>query len=197
MSRNIIGGLVGGIILFFWGFLAWTVLPIHTSSMRTIQNEDAVIDVLHQSLPAKGMYFFPGMSHANGAPSPETEKAWTEKYQRGPLAMVMYDPQGSNPMMPMQMVAGILLNVLSAFLVAWFLARSTAVASSYFSRVAYCGMFGVFLMLASQLISWNWLNQPNDWVVGLIIDDLAAWLLAGLGIAAVVKKPAGTTPVPA
>ena len=143
------------------------------------------------------MYFFPGMPHADGAPSPEAEKAWTEKYQRGPTGMIMYDPQGTNPMMPMQMVTGIILNILSALIVAWFLSRSTAVASSYIARVAYCGMFGVFLMLASQLLSWNWFHEPNDWAAGLIIDDLVAWLLAGLGIAALVKKPAGAFSAPA
>ena len=160
--RNLIAGLVGGVILFVWGFLSWVVLPIHTSSLKNIQNEDAVIATLQQSIDAKGMYTFPGMSHGNGAPTPEAEKAWTEKYQRGPVGMIMYDPQGSNPMMPMQMVVGFLLNVLSATVVAWFLSRSTAVASSYISRVAYCGMFGIFLALASYMLSWNWFNEPND-----------------------------------
>ena len=98
-------------------------------------------------------------------------------------------------MMPMQMVVGFILNVLSATVVAWFLSRSTAAASSYITRVTYCGMFGIFLALSGYLVSWNWFNEPNDWTTGLIIDGLVAWLLAGVGIAAVTKKavPASST----
>ena len=197
MSRNLAGGIVGGIILFMWGFLAWTVLPIHSSTIRNLQNEDAVISALQQSIDTKGMYFFPARPHAHGSPSPEEEKAWAEKYERGPIGMIMYDPQGSNPMMPMQMITGVIINILSALIVAWFLSRSTAVVSSYISRVAYCGMFGVFITVAAHLLTWNWLLQPNDWIAGLIVDDLVAWLLAGAGIAAFVKKSAAADPLPA
>jgi len=193
MSRNFLAAVAGGIVLFIWGFLSWVVLPIHTHTMKNIPNEDRVIDVLRESIDAKGMYVIPGMPHAQGAPSPEAEKAWLEKYQRGPVGMIMYDPLGSSPMMPMQMVTGIVLNMLSALVVAWFLSRSTASASPYLARVAFCGMFGVFIMLASQLVAWNWFNEPNDWTAGLIIDSLIGWLLAGLAIGAFVKKSEGGT----
>jgi len=189
MGRNLIGGVVGGIVLFLWGVLAWVALPVHTPAIRNIQDEERVITVLRQTLDAKGMYLFPGISHVNGSPSAEAEKAWREKYQRGPVGMIMYDPNGSSPMMPMQMVVGLLLNMLSAMLVAWFLSRSTAITAPYIARVAYCGMFGIFLMLASHLISWNWLNEPSDWVAGLIIDDLVGWVLTGFVIATFVRKP--------
>ena len=186
MKKILIGGLVGGIILFVWSFLAWVILPLHTPTLHGITNEDAVISVLQQSLQSKGVYIFPhnpGMSAGEGAQS-----AWTDKMKRGPTGLIIYNPDGTDPMMPGQMIVGLILNVLSAVLVAWLLSRSTALASSYFGRVTFCGLFAIFVTLFDYLSMWNWMGYPQDFTVALILDSFIGWLLAGLGIAAIVKS---------
>lgn len=187
--RTLIAGIVGGVILFIWGMLSWAVFSVHTSSVRALPNEDAVVGALQSSTLSKGVYFIPAMPQKGAAA--DAVKAYEEKFQRGPVGMVFYDPAGMNLMMPGQMLIGFLLTILSAAMVAWFLARSTAFAASYLARVAYCGMFGIFIVLASNLVEWNWLNEPNDWAYALVVDSIVGWILAGLGIAAIVKsKPA-------
>jgi uncharacterized membrane protein YeaQ/YmgE (transglycosylase-associated protein family) len=185
MKKTITGGIVGGIILFVWGAIAWTVLPLHKPSTHSMANEDAVISALRASGGEKGMYFLPAMPEGAG---PEHD-AWMQKFKQGPLAMINYNPVGADPMMPGQFIAGLIINLIAGFLAAWFLSRSTAEGSSYLSRVIFCGMLGIFASFSSHLLAWNWLYFPLDYTTAMVADTVIGWLLAGLGIAAIVKTP--------
>jgi hypothetical protein len=184
--KTILAGLVGGAVLFVWGFLAWAVLPIHMSTVSAIANEDAVVAALQPSLTTRGVYFLPTMPPSSA--TPEVRQAYEAKYRRGPVGMIIYSPEGMDPMMARQMIIGFVISFLSAALVAWFLTRSTAYTASYFGRVAYCGMFGIFLAVAQNLMTWNWLCEPNGWATGWVIDSIVGWTLVGLVIAAMVKQ---------
>lgn len=98
-------------------------------------------------------------------------------------------PQGSEPFMPARFLIGFIVNFIAAFFAAWFLARSTAAASSYMARVAFCGMLGIFASFAVHLPYWNWMYFPFDHTTAMIADTVLGWVLAGLGIAAIVKPP--------
>ncbi len=191
MKKTLIAALAGGLILFVWSFLAWVILPLHTSSIKSIPNEDAAISMLQQSLSAKSVYIFP--TNPGMKADPAAMAAWEEKVRRGPNGMLIYNPGGEDPTMTNQMIMGFVLDVLSALLAAWFLARSTAVASSYVARVAYCGMLGIFVSVFSHLMNWNWMGTPADFTTGLIVDAIFSWILAGLAIAAIIKSPAQQT----
>lgn len=188
MKKTILGALAGGIILFVWSFLAWVILPLHAPTLHEIPDEDAIIAVLKPALSSKAVYAFPhnpGMSADQAA-----QNAWTEKSRRGPGGMIIYDPAGQDPMMSGAMITGFIIDFLSALVVAWLLARSTAVSSSYLGRVAFCGMFAIFAIVFNYLTMWNWMGFPADFTTALSVDALIAWLLAGLAIAAIVKAPA-------
>jgi len=60
MARLLIGGLVGGLILFFWQFLSWSILDVHAANFNYTPQEKAVIDCLSANL-TDGEYFIPGM----------------------------------------------------------------------------------------------------------------------------------------
>jgi hypothetical protein len=186
MKQLIFGAIVGGIILFIWGWLSWSLVPIHSSTIKTIENEEAVISTMHVNMTEEGVYAFPGMP-APGDPTAENE--WIQKYRQGPIGMVIYNPEGTEPMLGSQMIIGLIICLLSSYLAAWFLSRSTAASSSYFARVAYFGMLGIFISIVSHLVNWNWMGYPLDYTVSWIMDAVIGWILAGLGIAAIVKTP--------
>jgi hypothetical protein len=184
--KSIIGGIVGGVILFGWSFLAWVILPLHEPTLHKISDEEAVVSALQSHLGEKGVYALrknPGMNDKAAM------DAWTEKVKRGPNGLIAYDPAGSDPMMPGQMAVGLVLDILAAWIACWFLARSIALNAPYLARVAYCGMFGVFISVFSHLMAWNWMGFPVDYTSAMIIDSMVSWILAGLGIAAIVKAP--------
>ena len=187
MKQIILGGVIGGVIFFVWSIMAWVILPLHEPHLHRIQNEDAMISALQPLLSDHAVYMFPkgpGMSGDKAAMD-----AWAEKMRRGPTGLIIYNPKGTDPMMPSQMVIGLILDILSAALIAWFLSRSTAVAASYFARVMYCAMFAIFVTVYTHLMSWNWMGFPGDFTSGMILDSIVGCILAGLGISAVVKPP--------
>jgi hypothetical protein len=184
MKNIFIAGLVGGVILFVWGFLAWVVLPLHSGSIKTFSNEEAVVSTMSAGSPAKGVYMFPAQPPKSQVA--ETE-AWIKRMEKGPTGMVVFDPGGMAPMMPLQMVIGFVNGVLSAMLAAWFLSRSTAANRSYFARVAYCGALGIFISLTAHVVQWNWMNYPFNYISGVVVDTVIAWSLVGLGIGKIIK----------
>jgi hypothetical protein len=192
MKKVIIGGILGAVIIFIWSFIAWGVVPLHDSTMRNIANEDSLITLMRSTMDAKTVYVFPGMpAKVPGTTSEQKEaamKEWEQKYAKGPTGMIFYDPKGSSPMMPGQMVVGFIICFLSTALAGWLLARSTAIASGYMARVMYCGVLGIFISLVAHLTNWNWMGYPLDFTIAMMVDTIIGWILAGLGIAAVVKE---------
>src|SRR5947207_2767946 len=58
-KKILLGGVVGGIVLFIWGALAWMVLPLHTPHVKTLPNESAVTAAIKGNVTETGLYFFP------------------------------------------------------------------------------------------------------------------------------------------
>ncbi len=187
MKKILIGGIAGGVVLFIWSFLTWVILPLHEPSLHKIPNEDAAISALQSNLDEHAVYIFP----KGPGPSADqaSEDAWMKKMKRGPTGMIIYDPRGTDPMMPHQMVIGLILDILSAMIVVWFLSRSTALGSQFIGRVAFCSMFGIFVSIFDHLMTWNWMGFPGDFVHAMMIDAVLGWILAGVAIAALVRMP--------
>lgn len=186
MTRTLLGGVLGGFILLVWGMLAWMILPIHKDTIKILPNEEAVVASL-QSAPEQGVYYFPAR------PKDPSDKAamdaYTERYRRGPMGMVIYDPNGMDPAMTSNIVVGLLIYMLAALVATWIYQRSTALTGTLFQRLSFFGMLGVFLSLATYFANWNWMGYPLGFTTSMALDTIIAWLLAGWGITLVVKPP--------
>lgn len=193
MKKLFLASLAGGFILFVWGFLAWAVLPLHDASFRSLPNEDHIVPTLQTNITEGGVYYFPGMPEEMPGMSDEQREAnmnaWMEQHKRGPLGMIVFHPGGQDPMMIGQFVGGLIIFLIAAFIAAWLLSRSSAIASTYIARVAYCGMLGVFVSFVSYISNMNWLYFPMDYTTAMVADTIIGWLLAGLAIGAIVKMP--------
>jgi hypothetical protein len=68
MKRYLLGALLGGLVMFFWGFLAHTVLPLGEIGMGQPTDEKLLLTALQSGLPAQqGVYFLPWMDSAKMA----------------------------------------------------------------------------------------------------------------------------------
>lgn len=194
MKKIILAAVVGGLILWVWGFLAWAVLPLHNATMRAFPDEMAAMDQFRRELPGPGVYVFPMMPDPSSAADPAvTDAAMTEytaRYASGPTGWLFYDPAGKDPFMVNQLIAGFFIFAAAAGLVAWLLSRSTAAAGSFLSRVAFCGVIGLLIAVGTHLSAWNWMDHPFDWTRAMMIDSIVAWLLAGAGIAGIIRPGA-------
>lgn len=61
MKRILIGGFVGGVVVFVWGAIVHMALPTGTMGIRRLPNEEAILGALKGSIQEPGFYFFPGI----------------------------------------------------------------------------------------------------------------------------------------
>ncbi len=189
MKRLMIAGVIGGFVLFIWGWLAWAVLPIHSNTIGSLTSEESVVAALQGSATPEGVYAIPSMPQGSAQHDEAAMNEWMQKHQRGPVAMLIYQPRGMDPMMVSQMITGLIISILSAWLAAWFLSRSTAAAASFIQRVAFFGMLGLFASMVVHLMYWNWLYFPMNYTTAMVADSIISWLLAGLAMSAYLKPP--------
>lgn len=182
MKRVLLAGLLGGVVMFIWGWLSWGMLPWHNATIPNLPNEDAVIAVLQSSITASAVYQFPGM------PAGEADMAaWTEKYKRGPSGMLFYSVEGKDPMGAGMFVGGFILEFIIATLAAWFLSLALGRLPGYGQRVGFLTMLGVLGALVSHIMAWNWMGNPMGYSLVMSADLVIASLLAGLVIAWRIK----------
>lgn len=176
MVKVLIGGLVGGVALFVWQYAAWMMLDLHRLDVEPqLANETAVIEALEGE--AHGVYWIPGMSQ-DTEPESEAYKLWESKHQRGPLAFIVYQPEGGEAMPPRTMIIGALISILGALMISWML-RGAAI-SSYLGRVAFVTGFGIVLAILVDAQMWNWMHYPIDWVKGYALDRIGGMAVLGI-----------------
>ncbi len=182
--KLLIAGIVGGVVVFIWGYVSHALLPLGKTGIKTLPGEAALLSTLSNSLSEPGVYLFP----AEGAEGDEAEKAaWKAKYTSGPRGTLAWDPQtGFEPQSPEQLGAEFASNVLAALLAAILVSWARG---PYLGRVLFVGLLGVFGWLSISVSHWNWYRFPTDFTLAEGIGEAVGWLIAGIVIAGLVKPP--------
>jgi hypothetical protein len=186
-KRIILGGLLGGILLFFWGFVAHMVLPLGEMACHQMPDEATVIGTIRSTIKEPGFYLFPGIDTSKH-PSESEMQAWQEKAKQGPIGVLIVKPQGGEGMTPRTLGTEFGTNVVSALLAALILSQ-VRVGASYWTRVGIVTLLGVFAFVTIIVPYWNWYSFPADFVTSEAIEHAVGWLLAGLAMAAIVRTP--------
>ncbi len=192
MARPLlIGGLVGGVVLFVWGAVSWMVLPWHNMTLNTFTNEDHVASVLNANTPNSGVYVYPGEAHEAGLSDDEQAKAHEramEKMKQGPFVFVSYN-KGGVASMATPMMFGFLNQVLVALLITGLLLCTKI--SCYWSRVGFVVGVTFTAGVLCHVPYWNWWGFSAGYTAIMIADLIVAGLLLGLVLAKIIKTPAG------
>jgi hypothetical protein len=186
MKRILLASALGGLTVFVWGFLSWAVLPWHRATLKSIPDEAPLIEQMQQRLPASGVYLFPAEPQD---PNAAVQNEYTERFRRGPIGYIFYRMPGVDGMDPAVMLLGLLFFCLSALIAASLLSTTSAVITTYSARVFFVALLGVFTALESHVNTWNWLQYPGQFSLVNTLDVIAAWLLGGIVIAAIVRPP--------
>lgn len=188
-KKILLGGVVGGIVLFIWGALAWTVLPLHNAHIKTIPNEDAVTGAMRDNLTETGFYFFPSPGKSGNLTKEEGE-AWTAKYRRGPVGILVVQPNGREPMPPSALVNSLIIQMVTALVAAFLLSKAIDGLPSYGARVQFVTFLGLIGGLLVDLPYWNWFGFTTSYTIANVADHVIGAFLCGLVLASIVKKPA-------
>jgi hypothetical protein len=181
----LLGGLVGGVVIFFWGALAHMTLPLGTMGISRIDpgREVAVLASLKGSIDAPGFYFVPGMDMSR-TPTEAEQRAWDEKLAKGPSGVLIVTPNGGEAMSPRQLLTEFGTGILAALVASWLVLNSRA---GYWGRVLSVAAMGLFGWISISLPYWNWYHFPTAFTAALLMEEVIGWFLAGLAIAAIVK----------
>jgi hypothetical protein len=183
MGRVLLGGLVGGIVVFVWSAVAHIALPLGEMGMRQLPDEGAVVEAFRNTIKEPGFYFFPGIDR--GKPASEAEqKAWQEKLKQGPTGILVIHPEGGEAMSPKQLGSELASNFVAALVAAFIL---THVRAGYFTRVLVVSLLAVFSIASLVVSYWIWYGFPTEYVLGETITEVVGWFLAGLAMAAIVR----------
>jgi len=176
MVRTLIGGLVGGLIIFVMGYVFWaTPLGEIPYSKATDAQNAAVQTALAQNLTPNGTgtYVVPAHQSAEGA----------VLYAKGPIAVVDFNIKGYSPDDMSMLLPGFIVAVITGVLMAFGLA---AVGGG---GRAFSGVARLVVLYSLGFTVWEFLGTPifmhfgwGYWIYAFIAESISL-ILAGLVIA--------------
>lgn len=182
-GRVVLGGILGGIVVFVWGAIHHMVLPFGTMGMRDLPDPEPILSAMKANVPEDGLYFFPGMSGEGEA----AQEEWMKKIEEGPTGLLVYHRKGS-PMSPAMLAREAGSNVACALLASILLGAVST--RRYWARVGIVAALGVFASLSVDFSYWNWYGFPTEYWLAQLVEQVVGFALAGLVLARLVP-PAG------
>jgi hypothetical protein len=158
--------LVGGLILFFWGFITHSALATVIPQVSEFKNEQAVIDAVRANVPGNGVYL-------SG---------------RGVFAAVSFTPDladKTKDITPM-LIREFLSCCITALLLAMALVGTRS--QSALGGAVLLGVLGVAAAFSSEFSSWNWYGFSAQFTLIESLDVVGGWFLTGLALGALKKK---------
>ena len=183
MGRIFIASIVGAVVVWVWGFVAWGLLDLYKPAMQSMPNADIVVPALKANVPQTGAYYFPPM------PSDHNDQAamdaWAAQHKAGPIGMLMYRAEGAPPMDWRVMARGFCIYFVSAMLLSCVMLA--AQLRSFALRLAFVIIAAAFAAMVCHVAIWNWMMFPDKWAIAMTIDTIIGWTIAGVFIAAIVR----------
>ena len=191
-KRVVIAGILGGLTMFVWLFVAHEFLPLGELGVGEIASEGPVLSAMQSSIPQAGLYLFPGMGLG---PSPTMAQrnaamsAYVKKYEQSPHGILVYHPPSGAFNFGAALAREGAINLLEGLLAAWLLSYAAA-GKGYSQRAGFVVILGVLASLTTNLEYWNWYDFPGNYVAGYMVTQIIGFTLVGLVVAAFVKSEA-------
>jgi len=178
-TKSIIAILVGGVLLFVWQFLSWTMLNIHGGNQKYTAKQNEIIQFLDQNLEGEGSYFLPNFPPGT---SPEEQQAKMEASKGQPWATIAFH-KTMDMNMGLNMVRGLLINFVAIALLLWVLMQfANRGFKEFFIASLFTGLISYFTGSYTFSI-WYETNSMPD-----LIDAIASWSLVGLWLGYFMKQ---------
>jgi hypothetical protein len=172
MKKTIIGAIVGGIIIFIWQFLSWTILDLHRPAQQYTDKQYEIMSFLNSRFDHDAAYFMP--NHPPDASHDVMEKTM-EAAMGKPWAVIQYHRE-LNMSMGMNIFRAVIVDILMAGFFCWIV---SAFANPRFGNVFFASLLvGLIAFIHYPYVVHIW-YQTFD-IDANLIDALVSWGLAGL-----------------
>src|SRR5437660_8450446 len=194
-TRILLAGILGGVVMFIWNFVAHDLLPLGEMGVRIMTNEDAVTGALQTNLgDTSGFYIFPSGGLTPGAAG-EQKKAAMQKAEEqmaaGPAGVLIYRPKRVFNF-PKRLIIQFATDVAEALLAVFLLAQTSI--TGFGGKVGFVLMAGILAAITTNVPYANWYGFPKDFTLGQMLTQIIGFLLVGI-VAGLMMRPKNTTAV--
>jgi hypothetical protein len=184
-KRVFIAGLVGGVAMYVWSFIAHVILPLGQVGVKELPNEPPVLSALSASVGnSHGLYLFPRMEPGSSM------QQYQQKLASSPSGLIVYHEAGREAMTAGQLVTDFVTEVVEALLAAFLLAQTRL--STFGGRVGFVAVIGVLANIATNIPYWNWYGFPGTYTASYVFMGVVGFIVAGLVIAAMLRRGEAT-----
>jgi len=191
-KRILLAGLLGGIAMFLWSFVAHMLLPIGTAGIKEIPNEEPVLSAMQGAMNrTSGIYMFPSMGLSANATRQEENAAmqqYGQKLAANPSGLLIYHPPGVKALTPGQLMTEFLTEFVECLLLAWLLAQMRA--SGWGARLGAVLVIALIGAITTNIPYWNWYGFPLAYTLPYACTQIIAYLVAGLVAIGMLKTSA-------
>ncbi len=179
--RILVAGIVGGILVFFMGFVEHELLGWGSRTFSPIPKEDEFREQLKAHNLPPAMYAIPGMPKDKSSAEMDS---FIKKYTEGPSGFLIVAPPGD---MNMGKLMGLefLTGTIAALIAAWIVSLISA-DKPFLWRwkvVVLMGIFGWVSIVASYGIWWQF---PWAFIRDDLLCTILEWCVGGAAIAGIV-----------
>lgn len=175
MKKTLVAALVGGVIIFLWQFLSFAMINFHKPAQAYTDKQDAIMNFLNSQQLKEGGYILPGLPEGSTMQDHEQHMKMAEGK---PWASIQYHSSLQNNM-AMNMVRGLLVNIVIVFLFCWLIKRMNAPSAS--TIVLSALVVGLMVFMNVPYTSAIWYQSFDTWAY--LLDAVVSWGLTGLWLA--------------
>ena len=190
MKKMLIAALVGGLLLFAWGFVSHMLLPLGHMGLSVLPPaaEAGVIGGLKGNLTEPGLYFFPGVDNW---PSPSDADLETQdaKAKSGPAGLMVVEPVGSGMSnFAWQLVKELISNFVCALAMAVVLMHVPK-SMGFLRRVGVGTLLGAYGAMDIEASYNTFHHFPGSYFSAQSIIAIGGACVAAIGVAALTDAP--------
>lgn len=179
MVRMLLGSLAAAVVMFFTGFVAWAAVDASiTGVLQMPSGAQSKVIAAAAEITQPGRYMYP---HPN-----DTEQVQQAAQDNGPIFTLHYRNTGTLGMLPTMGIGFVHFYFVGLALAALLVVTKPATFGARMRVVLYAGLFAALFIDISPII---WFHEPAHFHFYNFAYHLAACLLGGLPLAAIVKPP--------
>ena len=179
MKNVVSAGLLGGIVLIVWTFVANGLFGFQARiDMNQVPAEQQVYEALQEHVDTPGRYTINPQLTADGR-FPDDE----------PVFSVLYGGMGHEAAGGLMLI-GLVLYLLAPMIGAWMLSQSSVrVLTSYGRKVLFFTAIGLLFAIYGDLTSYGIGNDPLNDALAFAAFHIVTWTLVGLVVAWRIRAP--------
>jgi len=195
-TRILLAGILGGVVMFIWNFVAHDLLPLGEMGVRLIPNEDAVTSVLQMNLgDNSGFYVFPSGGLTPGATREQKQVAMKkaeEQMAAGAGGVLIYRPKRIFNF-PKRLGIEFATEVIESLLAVFLLAQTGI--RGFGGKVGFIFTAGILAAIVTNVPYANWYGFPKDFTLAQMVMTVVGYLLIGI-VAALILGRRSAQPAP-